>query len=114
MLFVTVLPKGAAMSHHRYSWIIQNRFPKWLAKACGKNRSAFLLQDHEKCLWSAEARSAMRQQCISLLENYPKRSQDLKPIETVWRELRVRLAVTAPYRLEDRDSFIIRLRAAVS
>ncbi len=51
---------------------------------------------------------------VELLENYPKCSQDLNPIETAWRELRARLADTQPTQRETRDSFIQRLRRAVA
>ncbi len=51
---------------------------------------------------------------LNLLENFPKCSQDLNPIETVRRELRSRLAETQLTTLEDRDVFIARLRAAVA
>ncbi len=113
-LFVTILPKGEAMNRGRYAWIIENRFPQWLRKALGRNHGAFLLQDHERALWAEEPRAAMHEQGISLLENFPKCSQDLNPMETAWRELRARLAVTAPSYLEGRDHFIRRLRAAVA
>ena len=56
----------------------------------------------------------MRDQGIVLLENDPKCSQDLNPIETAWRELRARLAVTEPVHMEPRDAFVVRLRAAVA
>ena len=35
-------------------------------------------------------------------------------MEIVWRELRARLAVTEPSAVEDRESFVRRLRAAVA
>ena len=56
----------------------------------------------------------MRDVGIQLLENFPKCSQDLNPIETAWRELRSRLDATLPKNLEKREDFIPRLRAAVA
>ena len=73
-----------------------------------------MLQDHEKALWTPEAREAMQEVGLELLENFPKCSQDLNPIETAWRELRARLADTEPARIESRAAFIQRLRAAVA
>ena len=51
---------------------------------------------------------------VNLLKNFPKCSQDINPIETVWRELRSRLAETQPASLESRVEFIARLRSAVA
>ena len=116
MLFITILPDGETMNRWWYAWVINNRFPGWLKQALGRkaNKGAFLVQDHERCLWSAEPMAAMRAQNITLLENYPKCSQDLNPIEQAWRELRARLACTEPQGFETRDAFILRLRAAVT
>ena len=117
VLFVTVLPEGENMNRHLYAKIISQKFPAWLTKALGKKKvkqGAFLLQDHEKCLWTHEAREAMETQGIELLFNFPKCSQDLNPIEICWRELRVRLHETEPDGFETRDVFIRRVRSAVA
>ena len=71
------------------------------------------MQDHEKCLWCTEPRQALREQGITLLEDYPKCSQDLNAIETAWREVRARLAETEPQAREVRSAFVARLRNAV-
>ena len=55
----------------------------------------------------------MRKVGAILLENFPKCSQDLNPIEVAWRELRARLADTEPTELESREAFCARLRNAV-
>ena len=91
----------------------EHKFPAWIRKAAGPQARPFLVQDHERCLWTQEPRQALKEQGIVLLENYPKCSQDLNPIETAWRELRARLATTEPEKMEDRDTFIDRLRLAV-
>ena len=98
-----------------YKWIIEHKFTQWLPQALGRRRAkkAFLVQDHEKSLWSDSSRDALADAGITVLENYPKCSQDLNPIETVWREIRARLAATEPVRMEVRDEFVKRLRAAV-
>ena len=112
MLFVYVLPAGNVMNRWWYSWLVSKKFPEWMMKAMGHGKK-FLVQDHERCLWAAESRVAMREQKISLLENFPKSSQDLNPIETAWREVRARLACTEPSSREQRNAFIRRLRQAV-
>jgi len=116
MVFVFVLPAGAVMNMVWYKWIIEHKFKQWLRLALGRRRrakKAFLLQDHERCLWSDSSLDALADAGIAVLENYPKCSQDLNPIETVWREIRARLAVTEPTQFEVRDEFVKRLRAAV-
>jgi hypothetical protein len=113
-LFIYVLEENTVMNRWIYQWVVQNKFPIWLGKALGRKASAFLVQDHERCLWTEEACQAIRSQGIKLLEKYPKCSQDLNPIETAWRELRNRLATTEPARLEGRSEFIRRLRQAVA
>ena len=112
VLFITVLPVGEVMNRWTYAKIIKNKFPGWLRQV--KIKSAFLVQDHERALWTDVAREAMEEIGINLLENYPKCSQDLNPIETAWREVRARLDVTMPSAMESRDAFITRLRTAVA
>ena len=102
------------MNRWWYAWIVEHCFPRWIAKVLGEGAKAFLLQDHEKALWTDEARAAMKKVGVQLLENYPKCSQDLNPIECAWRELRARLAATEPNKLESRADFVKRLRAAVA
>ena len=114
VLFIYVMPEGEPMNRWWYEWLINHKFPAWLRKAMGANRRAFLVQDHERCLWTEEPRSALRQQGILLLEHYPKCSQDLNAIELAWREVRARLAATEPTSMESRDTFIVHLRAAVA
>ena len=113
-LFITVLPEGQVMNRWWYAWVVDKKFPGWCEEAFGEATRPFLVQDHERALWATEAREAMSSRGISLLENYPKSSQDLNPIETCWRELRQRLASTQPIKRESRAAFIVRLRAAVA
>ena len=114
-LFIYVLPDGEVMNRWWYEWIIRARFPRWLAAAFGGDpRLAFLVQDHEKALWTSEPREAMRAAGIRLLEAFPKCSQDLNAIETAWREVRNRLYDTMPVDRESRKDFVQRLRRAVA
>ena len=76
--------------------------------------TAFFVQDHERCLWCSEPRLAMKEQGLTLLEDYPKCSQDLNAIEVAWREVRNRFAETEPASRETRRDFIVRLRNAVA
>ena len=61
-----------------------------MQQTLGKKVTPFLVQDHEKALWTDEAREAMCNIGIQLLEAYPKCSQDLNPIETAWCDVRAR------------------------
>ena len=110
-----VLPENETMNRWWYAWLIHSRFPGWLAAALGEDHGeVYLVQDHERALWMEEPRQSMRAVCICLLENYPKCSQDLNPIENMWRELRERLASTMPNGRETRPAFVQRLRNAGS
>ena len=79
-----------------------------------RRKVSYLIQDHERALWTAEPRKAMREIGVKLLESYPKCSQDLNPIATVWREIRARLNDTEPQKMEARKVFLQRLRNAVA
>ena len=114
-LAIYVIPAGEVMNRWWYAWVIRMFFRRWLGKAFGRDLPRVsLLQDHEKCLWSAQPREAMDDAGLDLLEKYPKCSADLNPIETAWREVRARLADTEPETMEGRDAFIQRLRCAVA
>lgn len=104
-----------AMPFHRwwYRWIILKKFPGWIAAARGKRARPHFVQDHERCLWTEEASSALQDIGVKLLKKYPKCSQDLNPIETAWRELRERIAETEPAQIETREAFVVRLRNCV-
>ena len=97
-----------------YAWLVEKRFVKWARAGFGDDRQVSLVQDHERALWTEEARAAMRRAGIALLEQYPKCSQDLNPIEVCWRELRSRLYDTMPTYLEKREDFIARVHNAVA
>ena len=116
ILFVFFLPKGQVMNRWWYAWLIEHKFPVWLAKAFGGAAvdNVFLVQDHERALWKEEPLTSMRSVGISLLRNFPKSSQDMNPIEVVWRELRARLYVTQPVHMEEREEFITRARNVVA
>ena len=114
VLYVTVLPEGTVMNRWEYARIVARHFPGWISAVLGEQARAILIQDHERALWTDEARAAIESSGIELLERYPKCSQDLNVIETAWRELRARLYATEPAGLEDRAAFVARLRSAVA
>ena len=116
-MFITVLPEGQVMNGTVYANVINKRFGGWLRDGLGRRQlrsGVFLLQDHERALWRAGPREAMRAAGITLLENFPKCSQDLNPMEICWRELRARLDETCPTGPEARQNFVARLRAATA
>ena len=110
---VHILPGGVRMNREVYAKLVRQKFGEWLREAFGEDHGAFLVQDHEKCLWTPQPRAEMNRIGLTLLENFPKCSQDLNPIECVWKVLRDRLSETVPSHLEHRDDFVARLRAAV-
>ena len=101
------------MTMARYEWLAENKFSKWVADAWGRGAHAFLVQDHERCLWGAGPKEARRVEGKRLLAHVPPCSQDLNAIETAWREVRARLDVTLPCGRETRRAFLQRLRRAV-
>ena len=109
-----VLPAGESMTMKRYAWLVEHKFAEWVTDAWGTEGHAFLVQDHERCLWGARPKEALRAEDIRLLENFPRSSQDLNAIETAWREVRGRLDATQPRGLESRAAFLQRLRRAVA
>lgn len=112
VLCVYVLPKGAVMNAVWYTWLIENRFRLWLDMAYKASSQVFLVQDHERCLWTEEPLDAMEDANIVLLD-FPTSSQDLNPIEVAWREVKARLNNTMPVQFESRPQFIQRLHRAV-
>lgn len=86
----------------------------WARQVLGRRAKPFLIQDHERALWTDEAKDAIKAGGLQLVTSYPECSQDLNVIETAWRELRARLADTEPVQMEDREAFVKRLRSAVT
>lgn len=114
MLCVYVLPQGSVMNSEWYTWLIENKFREWLDMAFSRSTRVFLVQDHERCLWAEEPCDAMEDENIELLEDFPKCSQDLNPIEVAWREVKARMDDTLPSKSEARVGFIRRLHRAVA
>jgi hypothetical protein len=106
-LNIEVLDQGDVMNKDLYSDLIDEKFPQWLG-GC-----EYIVQDFESCLRSEDALEAFERIGVEVLPDYPRSSQDFNAIENAWDLLRRRLDTTLPRALEDRDSFVARLREAV-
>ena len=69
--------------------------------------------DYEGCIRSQPALDALEKIGLTLVDPYPKCSQDFNAIENAWKILKDRLAETLPRERETREGFIVRLNAAV-
>ena len=101
------------MTAARYEALVAKDFAAWRRNCFGDDRRAFLVQDHEKCLWKPKCLAALRAAGFDILENFPKSSPDLNAIEAWWHRLRQRLEATAPMEIESRPAFLLRLRRTV-
>jgi transposase len=110
-LCVYVMPEGETMNRFWYKWLIVNRFSEWMKNVPAGTR--YVLQDHERALWTQEAEQGFKEIGAEPLREFPKSSQDVNPIEICWRELRDRLYETEPSKVEQRCEFVARLRNAV-
>ena len=113
-----VLPANGARTTHMngegHEWLVNNRFADWRQACFGDDEPAFLIQDHERCLWQDRNLTALRVAGCKAVANFPKTSPDLNVIENWWHVLRVRLEFTAPDDLESRGEFLTRLRRTVN
>ena len=107
-LYIHVLEAGEVMNEMVYTELIEDHFERWLGS------SRYLVQDFERCLRTDGPLLALEQVGVTLVEGYPRVSQDFNAIENVWKTLRERLSATLPLGLEKRDAFIVRLKAAVA
>ena len=87
-----------------YTDLIEDKFPAWTAN------SSYLVQDFEGCLHCPEAKAAIKNIGLELVDGYPRSSQDFNACENAWRELRDRLNRTMPKEREGREAFIKRLK----
>ena len=53
-LRIAILPDGIAMNRFVCEKLVQQQFANWLRDAFGEDHAVFLVQDHERCLWSEE------------------------------------------------------------
>ena len=90
VLHVTILPQGWTFDAEIFSDIVDEHFEEWVG-TCDK-----LVADYEGFLRSPEALQAYERIGISLVDDYPKVSQDFNPIENAWKILHDRLNITRP------------------
>ena len=109
LLKVWILPKGQVMNSEIYCELVEDDdgFEEWLG-SCSR-----LVCDFERALRTADARDSLKRVGLEILEQHAKCSQDLNPIENIWRLLRERLYETLPKKLETREHFEARVHSAV-
>ena len=106
-LHIHVLDQGEVLDRHAYQEIVEDYFDKW------KGPCSYLVQDFEPAIRTPEALLAIKDIGLTVLELYPKRSQDFNAIENIWKLLREELTETLPLGVEKREAFLVRLNAAV-
>ena len=106
-LHIHILDEGETMNQDLYAELVEDKFEDW----CGD--CDWLVCDFETCIRCDSALHALSKTPLKLVENYPKRAQDFNAIENVWAILKERLDETMPRKLEGREDFIKRLKAAV-
>lgn len=118
MLHLYVLPMESAtktthMNGVRYRNLVKKKFATWRRASFDDDGPAYLVQDHERCLWQDASLAELRKAGFTV-EDFPKSSADLNAIEGVWRLLKERLSDTEPEEFESRADFLVRLRRAVA
>ena len=101
------------MTGERYHDFVTKNFQGW-RKACLSRGRVFVAKDFEAFLRSPENIEAEADAGCDQIAKYPKSSPDFNAIEGWWRRLKMYLEERAPTELEDRDTFIRRLRRAVN
>ena len=96
------------MNTDLYVDLVEDKFEEWVGNC------EHLVCDFERLLHSDLALMTLEKIGVKLVEDYPVSSQDFNAIENVWKELKQRLDVTMPVKLESRDEFIERLKVAVA
>ena len=112
-----VLPADGArttnMNGGRYNKLVKTKFRQWRRACFNDAKRAFLVKDHERCLWQDRNMQAEKEAGFDVLLNFPKCSPDLNAIEGWWKRLKERLFEQAPAGLESRAAFVLRLRRTV-
>lgn len=107
VLHIHILDEGEVMDTILYVELIEDFFEDW----CGNSEQ--LVCDFERCLRTGEAVRALGQVGLTLVEGYPRSSQDFNAIENAWAIVKQRLDVTVPVQMESREEFVTRLKSAV-
>ena len=95
------------MNQDLYAELVEDKFPSW-AGGC-----EYLVCDYETCLRTDLALHQLGKVDLTLVDPYPRSSQNFNAIENAWKVLRDRLAETMPAHLKHRDAFVKRLKSAV-
>lgn len=106
-LHIHILEEGEVMNQDVYAELVEDKFETWAA-GC-----EFLVCDYERCLRTDLSLHQLAKANLTLVDPYPRSSQDFNAIENAWKELRFRLDQTMPTHLEHRDEFVQRLTSAV-
>ena len=107
VLHVHILDEDEIMNTALYVELVEDEFEKWAGNC------EHVVCDFEACLRAEETVEALSKISLTLLEGYPRCSQDFNAIENAWFILKTRLDETMPVHLEGRNDFIKRLKAAV-
>jgi hypothetical protein len=90
ILYIHILDEGEVLDQVLYEELIEDKFEAWVGSA------RYLVQDFEGCLRSAGPMEDTREPGITLVDGYPRCSQDFNAIENIWHLLRERLKDTLP------------------
>ena len=101
------------MNGARYNELVVSKFAVWRRRCFRDNKTTYLVQDGERCLWQERNLKALRAAGL-VVEEFPKCSPDLNVIEGVWARLRALLAEREPEKRETRSNFVKRLRRTVN
>jgi len=82
-LHIAILDEGEVMNQEVYSDMIDTKFERWLGS------STLLVSDFERCIRSTSSVAALERIGVSLVEDYPRVSQDFNAIENAWLILRL-------------------------
>ena len=108
VLHIHVLDEGESMDETLYTELIDDKFEEW------RGNCDYLVCDYERCLRTDAAVHALKKANLTLVDPYPKNSQDFNAIENAWDLLQSRLHETQPAGLELREEFVKRLFRAVT
>ena len=102
------------MNTDRFVHLVGTKMKEWRVECFGTRVRPRLVQDHERCLWTDEARDAMADQHIVLLEDFPKCSQDDAPLTVLAGKIYpMRRAVAIPCSQKGEDAYAIHRLAMV-
>ena len=112
-----LLPRDGQRTVHmngkRYVQLVNSKFAVWRRRCLQRAGRVFLVQDHERCLWTEPSRKALAAAGCDVVTQHTKHSPDLNAIEAWWGRLKNVLETKAPAEAESRSAFVDRLRKTV-